>query len=162
MQNLNVFMCQGRILRETRSFREMFYLKPEESPKDRWFWIVNNVMSLYDLYEIHSGFSFLVSKFSPLSILTERWRWNIWSTLNLRIRCRLWIIGVHLLQHIKVNWRALGERKLIWTISCHLALHTGTLTEVVSFAIGLFLLLCYRNQLFKSCLLPNHGQQTLH
>ena len=44
------------------------YLKPEESPEDRGFCIVNNVMSPYDLYEIPSGFSFLVSKFSNLSI----------------------------------------------------------------------------------------------
>ena len=43
------------------------YLKPEESPEDRWFCVVNNMMSPYDLYEILSGFLFLVCKFSNLS-----------------------------------------------------------------------------------------------
>ena len=32
------------------------YLKPQESSEDRWFCNVNNVMSLYDLYDILSGF----------------------------------------------------------------------------------------------------------
>ena len=47
------------------------YLKPEESPEDGEFYIVNNVMSPYDLYEILSGFSFLVSNFSNLSIVNS-------------------------------------------------------------------------------------------
>ena len=45
------------------------YLKPEESPEDRGSCIVNNVMSPYDLYEILSGFSFLVNNLSNLSIV---------------------------------------------------------------------------------------------
>ena len=62
MQNLNVFMCQGNILRETRSIYNIYiyniniYLKPQESSEDRWFCNVNNVMSLYDLYDSLSGF----------------------------------------------------------------------------------------------------------
>ena len=74
MQNLIVLMCQGRILQETRSFLEIFDLKPEESPEDREFCIVNNMMSPYDLYEILSGFPFLVSNFSNLTnIMTMHW-----------------------------------------------------------------------------------------
>ena len=63
MQNFNVFMCQGRILLETRSY--IIYMKPET------FCFVNNMMSPYDLqvYEILSGFSFLKANLSTLLIL---------------------------------------------------------------------------------------------
>ena len=62
----NVFMCQGEILRETRSYGETLTNK-EKSAEDRWFLIVSNVMWPSDLYEILSGFLFLVRKFSNLS-----------------------------------------------------------------------------------------------
>ena len=39
----------------------------EESPEDRWFYIVDYMMSPYDLNVILSGFSFLLSKFSNLT-----------------------------------------------------------------------------------------------
>ena len=74
MRNANplCFSVSGKNFTGNEKFQGNIYPKPEESPEDKWIFIVNNVMSLYDLYEIHSGFSFLVSKFSPLSILTER------------------------------------------------------------------------------------------
>ena len=57
-------------LRETRRFREMIqgnvYVKPEESPEIRFFCIVNKHD---DLYKTPSGFSFLISKLSNLSIV---------------------------------------------------------------------------------------------
>ena len=72
------FYVTGKIFTRKEKFQGNIYLKPEESPEDRWFCIVNNVMSPYDLYEILSGFSFLVSKFSNLSIMvvTASWRLN--------------------------------------------------------------------------------------
>ena len=51
-------------------FQGNIYLKPEKSHEDRWFFIANCVMSPYELYEILSGFSSLVSKFSNLSNIT--------------------------------------------------------------------------------------------
>ena len=38
-------------------FQGNIYLKPEKSPEDRWFYIVNCVMPFYDFYEIFSSFS---------------------------------------------------------------------------------------------------------
>ena len=68
MQNLNVWeQFYGK-----REFSGNNYLKPEESPEDRWFCIENNLMSPYNLHEILSGFSFLVSNFSHLSIIIVR------------------------------------------------------------------------------------------
>ena len=61
------FHVSGKNFTGNEKFPGNIYLKPEESPEDRGFCIVNNVMSPYDLYEILSGFSFLVSKFSNLS-----------------------------------------------------------------------------------------------
>ena len=61
------FDVLGKNFMRNEEFQGNIYLKPEESPEDRWFCIVNNVMSPYDLYEILSGFLFLVSKFSNLS-----------------------------------------------------------------------------------------------
>ena len=61
------FQGQGRILQENEKFQGNIYLKTEESPEDRWFCVVNNLMSPYDLYEILSGFSFLKSKFRNFS-----------------------------------------------------------------------------------------------
>ena len=43
-------------------------MKPEESPDDTWYCMMNFVMSPYDFYEILSGFSLFISKFSNLSI----------------------------------------------------------------------------------------------
>ena len=57
------FRVSGKNFTGNEKFPGNIYLKPE----DRGFWIVNNVMSPYDLYEILSGFSFLVSNFSNLS-----------------------------------------------------------------------------------------------
>ena len=61
------FHVSGKNFMGNEKFQGNIYLKPEESPEDRWFCVVNNMMSPYDLYEILSGFSFLVSKFSNLS-----------------------------------------------------------------------------------------------
>ena len=61
------FHVSGKNFTGNEKFQGNIYLKPEESPEDRWFFIVNSVMSPYELYEILSGFSFLVSKFSNLS-----------------------------------------------------------------------------------------------
>ena len=63
------FHVSGKNFTGNEKFPGNIYLKPEESPEDRGFCIVNNVMSPYDLYEILSGFSFLVSKYSHLSII---------------------------------------------------------------------------------------------
>ena len=60
----------GKNFTGNEKFQGNVYLKPEESPEVRWFCVVNNMMSPYDLYEIPSGFSFLVSKFSNLSIVS--------------------------------------------------------------------------------------------
>ena len=65
------FHVSGKNFTGNEKFPGNIYLKPEESPEDRGFCIVNNVMSPYDLYEILSGFSFLVSKFSNLSNETQ-------------------------------------------------------------------------------------------
>ena len=62
------FHVSGKKFTRNEKFPGNIYLKPEESPEDRGFCIVDNVMSPYDLYEILSGFSFLASKFSNLSI----------------------------------------------------------------------------------------------
>ena len=62
------FHVSGKNFTGNEKFQGNIYLKPEESPEDRWFCVVNNMMSPYDLYEILSGFSFLVSKFSNLSM----------------------------------------------------------------------------------------------
>ena len=61
------FHVSGKNFTGNEKFQGNIYLKPEESPEDRWFCVVNNMMSPYDLYEILSGFWFLVSKFSNLS-----------------------------------------------------------------------------------------------
>ena len=61
------FHVSGKNFTGNEKFQGNIYLKPEESPEDRWFFIVNSVMSPYELYEILSGFSFLISKFSNLS-----------------------------------------------------------------------------------------------
>ena len=63
------FHVSGKNFTGNEKFQGNIYLKPEESPEDRWFFIVNSVMSPYELYEILSGFPFLVSKFSNLSIM---------------------------------------------------------------------------------------------
>ena len=65
------FHVSGKNFTGNEKFQGNIYLKPEESPEDRWFCVVNNMMSPYDLYEILSGFSFLVSKFSNLSIYSN-------------------------------------------------------------------------------------------
>ena len=62
------FHVSGKNFTGNEMFPGNIYLRLEKSPEDRWFCIVNNVMSPYDLYDILSGFSFLVSKFSNLSI----------------------------------------------------------------------------------------------
>ena len=53
-------------------FQGNIYLKPEESPEDKWFCIVNNMGLPYDLYKILSGLSFLGSKFSNVSINSNK------------------------------------------------------------------------------------------
>ena len=53
-------MRQGSIFTGNQKFQGNIYLKPEKSPEGRWFRIVNYMMSPYDLYEILSGFLFLV------------------------------------------------------------------------------------------------------
>ena len=58
------FHVSGKNFTGNEKFQGNIYLKPEESPEDMWFLFVNGVMSPYELYEILSGFSFLVSKFS--------------------------------------------------------------------------------------------------
>ena len=62
-----MFHVSGKNLTGNEKFQGNIYLKPEELPEDRWFFIVNSVMSPCELYEILSGFSFHVSKFSHLS-----------------------------------------------------------------------------------------------
>ena len=48
----------GKNFLGNEQFQGNIYLKPEESPEERWFCFVNNMMSpYYDLYEILSGFS---------------------------------------------------------------------------------------------------------
>ena len=64
------FHVSGKNFKGNEKFPGNIYLKPEESPEDGGFCIVNNVMSPDDLYENLFGFSFLVSKFSNLSIIT--------------------------------------------------------------------------------------------
>ena len=64
---LQYFHVSGQNSAGNQKLQGNIYLKPEESPENRWFCIVNNVMLPYDLYEILSGFAFLVSKFSNLS-----------------------------------------------------------------------------------------------
>ena len=54
------FHVSGKDFTGNEKFQGNIYFKPEESPEGRWFWVVNNMMSPYDLYEILSGFSFLV------------------------------------------------------------------------------------------------------
>ena len=61
------FRVSGKNFTGNENFPGNIYLKPEESPEDMWFFIVNSVMSPYELYEILSGFSFFISKFSNLS-----------------------------------------------------------------------------------------------
>ena len=51
------FHVSGKNATGNEKFQGNIYLKPEESPEDRWFFIVNSVMSPYELYEILSGFS---------------------------------------------------------------------------------------------------------
>ena len=63
------FHVSGQNLTGNQKLQENIYLKPEESPEDKWFCLVDYVMYSFDLYEILSGFSFLVSKFSNLPIL---------------------------------------------------------------------------------------------
>ena len=63
------FDVSGKKFMGNEKFQGNIYLKPEESPEDMWFLFVNGVMSPYELYEILSGFSFLVSRFSNLSII---------------------------------------------------------------------------------------------
>ena len=65
------FHVAGKNFTGSEKFPGNIYLKPEKSPEDRWFCIVNYVMSPYDLYDILSGFSFLVSKFSNLSNMPD-------------------------------------------------------------------------------------------
>ena len=65
------FHVSGKNFTGNEKFSGNIYLEPEESPEDRGFCIVNNVMSPYDLYKILSGFLILVSKFSNLSLLTN-------------------------------------------------------------------------------------------
>ena len=43
-------------------------MKPEESPDDTWYCVMNFVMSPYNFYEILSGFSLFISNFSNLSV----------------------------------------------------------------------------------------------
>ena len=43
-------------------------MKPEESPDDTWYCVMNFVMSPYDFHEILSGFSLFISNFSNLSV----------------------------------------------------------------------------------------------
>ena len=62
------FHVSGKNFSGNEKFQGNIYSKPEKSPEDKWFFIANSVMSPYELYEILSGFSFLVSKFSNLSI----------------------------------------------------------------------------------------------
>ena len=71
MRNANplCFSVSGKNFTGNEKFQGNIYPKPEESPEDKWIFIVNNVMSLYDLYETISGFLFLVSKFSNLCIM---------------------------------------------------------------------------------------------
>ena len=63
----SMFHVSGKNFTGNEKFQGNIYLKPEESPEDRWFCVVNNMMSPYDLYETFSGFLFLVSKFSNLT-----------------------------------------------------------------------------------------------
>ena len=63
------FHVSGKNFTGNERLQVNIYLKPEESPEYRWFCAVNNMMLPYDLYEILSGFLFLVSKFSNLSIM---------------------------------------------------------------------------------------------
>ena len=62
------FHVSGKNFTGNEKFSGNIYMKPKELPEDRGFCIVNNAMSRYDLYEILSSLSFLVSKFSNLSI----------------------------------------------------------------------------------------------
>ena len=66
---LQLFHVSGKNFKGNENFQGNVYLKPEKSPEDSRFFIVNNVMSPYDLYDILSVFSFFVSKFSNLSIV---------------------------------------------------------------------------------------------
>ena len=66
------FRVSGKNFTGNEKIPENIYLKHEESPEDRGFCIGNNVMSPYDSDEILSGFSFLVSNFSNLSIEGSR------------------------------------------------------------------------------------------
>ena len=70
MQTTNVPECQETILLEWRSFGEIvcIYLKPGESPEDSGYALRITSSHLYDLYEILSGFSFLVRK--------QTWHWQ--------------------------------------------------------------------------------------
>ena len=63
------FHVSGQNSTENQKLQGSITLKPEESPEDKWFCLVDYVMYSFDLYETLSGFSFLVSKFSSLPIL---------------------------------------------------------------------------------------------
>ena len=65
------FHVAGKNFTGSEKFPGNIYLKPEKSPEDRWFCIVNYVMSPYDFYDILSGVSFRVSKFSNLSNMPD-------------------------------------------------------------------------------------------
>ena len=61
------FHVSGQYSTGNQKLQENIYLKPEESPEDKWFCILNNMGLPYDI-EILSGLSFLGSKFCNVSI----------------------------------------------------------------------------------------------
>ena len=66
---LQYFHVSGQNSAGNQKLQGNIYLKPEESPENKWVCLVDYVMYSFDLYEILSGFSYLVSKFSNLPIL---------------------------------------------------------------------------------------------
>ena len=61
------FHVSGKMFTGNQKFQGNIYLKPEESPGDKWPYIEIYVTSPFDLYEISSVLLFLVRKFSNLS-----------------------------------------------------------------------------------------------
>ena len=64
------FHVPGKNFTENEKFQKIICLKPE----DEWFCILNIVMSPYNFYEF---FSFLVRKFSNLSIIEYFWKFQL-------------------------------------------------------------------------------------
>ena len=64
------FHVSGKSFTGNEKFQGNICLIPEETQvEDRWYCIMNNVVSPYDVYKNLSGFSLLVCKFSKVSIV---------------------------------------------------------------------------------------------